>query len=164
MNEWYSPERARQMQSRARLCKWIMFLLASAALAGCVFLCTRVTTGNASHLLAATIGLSTLGGWAVLLITFFLYRPLKAQAGHIRSVAGGEKTVYTGRLTVSREGFQIPGSVAVRKARLETEGETLFFDLNAALVRRLPPAGTPVRVTAVRRFITAVEVNGHEEA
>ena len=70
MNEWYSPERARQMQSRARLCKWIMFLLASAALAGCVFLCTRVTTGNASHLLAATIGLSTLGGWAVLLLTF----------------------------------------------------------------------------------------------
>jgi hypothetical protein len=164
MNKWYSPERAGRLQSRARLCKWIMFLLAFSALAGCVFLCTRVTTGNASRLLALTIGLSTLGGWAVLLITFFLYRPLRAQAGHIRSVAGGEKAQYTGLLTVSRESFQIPGSVAVRKAKLETEQGTLTFDLNAALVRRLPPAGETVRVTAVRRFITAVEVLGHEEA
>ena len=71
----------------------------------------KETTGNASRLLAVTIGLSTLGGWAVLLIPFFLYRPLKAQAGHIRSVAGGESVQYTGRLTVGRDGFRIPGSI-----------------------------------------------------
>ncbi len=164
MNAWYSPERAQALGRRARLCKWLMIFLALGTLAGCVFFLTRVTTGNAQRLLAATVILSTLGGWAVLLLHAFVLRPLRAQAGHVRSLLGGEGGQYTGRLTVSRDGFRIPGSIVVRKARLETEGETLTFDLNAAWVRSLPPEGTLVRVRTVRRFITAVEVLSHEEA
>ena len=164
MNTWYSQTQAEALFRRARLCRWFMILLGAGALAGCIFLCTPVTTGNAARMLAAVVTLSTLAGWTVLLLNVFLHRPLKAQAGHIRSVAGGESVQYTGRLTVGRDGFRIPGSIVVRKAQLQTERETLTFDVNAAWVNRLPPAGTLVRVSTVRRFITAVEVIDHEEA
>lgn len=164
MNTYYSKPQADRLQKRTRLCAWLMLLVALAALVGCIFLSARVNTGNAARQLVRVVSLSTLGGWAVMLLEFFVRRPAKAQHGHIRSVLGGEGGQYTGQLTVGRDGFRIPGSIVVRKATLVTGEETLTFDINAALVRLLPPAGTLVQVDTVRRFITRVEVIGHEEA
>lgn len=163
MQQWYSSANAARQKKRAELCKWSMILLGAAALAVCIFLCTRVSTGNAARLLWWVAGLSTAAGWAVLLIAAFLYRPLKAQAGHIAGLRGGETEQYTGRLMLLPGGFQIPGSIVVRKAKLVGEGEPLTLNVNARCVRELPPQGALVRVTAVRTFITAVEVMGDEQ-
>ena len=158
MNEWYTNQRATQLQQRAARYLWIILGVAAVTLAGCIFLCTQVNTGNASRLLGLTIGLSALGGWAVMLLLAFGQRPAKAEAGHIRGLLDAPEEHYTGTLTVSKEGFQIPGSVVVRKARLQTEEETLTLNLNARFASRMPAAGTPVRVTVKKKFITHWEV------
>ena len=158
MNDWYTPQQAAKLKKRAGLCKWLMILLGAASLAGCIFLCTRVTTGTASRLLGLTVVLSTAGGWAAMLLFFFGYRPAKAQAGHMAGLLDGTPETRTGYLSVSKDSFQIPGSIAVRKARLKTPEETLSLNLNARFAAKLPPDGTPVRVTTARSFITGVEV------
>lgn len=158
MNEWYTNQRASQLQQRAARYKWIIFGVAAVTLVGCVFLCTQVNTGNASRLLGLTIGLSALGGWAVMLLIAFGQRPAKAEAGHIRGLLDAPEETYTGTLTVSKEGFQIPGSVVVRKARLQTEEEPLTLNLNSRFASRMPAPGTPVRVTVKKKFITRWEV------
>lgn len=163
MQQWYSSANAARLKKRAGLWKGSMILLGAAALAVCIFLCTRVNTGNAAGLLWWVAGLSTAGGWAVLLIAVFLYRPLKAQAGHIAGLLGGETEQYTGQLSLLPGGFQIPGSIVVRKVKLTGEGEPLTLNVNARCVRELPPRDALVRVTAVRTFITAVEVMGDEQ-
>ena len=158
MNEWYTNQRATQLQQRAARYLWIILGVAAITLAGCIFLCTQVNTGNASRLLGLTIGLSALGGWAVMLLLAFGQRPANAEAGHIRGLLDAPEEHYTGTLTVSKEGFQIPGSVVVRKARLQTEEETLTLNLNSRFASRMPAPGTPVRVTVKKKFITRWEV------
>ena len=158
MNEWYTNQRATQLQQRAARYLWIILGVAAVTLAGCIFLCTQVNTGNASRLLGLTIGLSALGGWAVMLLIAFGQRPAKAEAGHIRGLLDAPEEHYTGTLTVSKEGFQIPGSVVVRKARLQTEEEPLTLNLNSRFASRMPAPGTPVRVTVKKKFITHWEV------
>lgn len=162
MQQWYSSANAARLKKRAALCKGSMILLGAAALAACIVLCTRVNTGNAARLLWWVAGLSTAAGWVVLLTMAFLYRPLKAQAGHVAGLLGGEEEQYTGRLSLLPGGFQIPGSIVVRKAKLMGEGEPLTLNVNARCVRDLPPQEALVRVTAVRTFITAAEVMGDE--
>ncbi len=163
MNVWYTHKRAAQLKGRARLYGGIILFLAAATLAGCIILCSRVNTGNAFRLLGLTVGLSTLGGWAAMLLFFFGYRPAKAQAGHMAGLLESAPETHTGTLTVSKDSFQIPGSIGVRKARLKTGEETLSFNLNARYARNLPPEDAPVQVTVVRSFITGVEVCSHEE-
>lgn len=158
MNNWYSPQRASQLKKRADRYKWISFAVAALSLAGCIFLCTQVCTANASRLLGLTIGLSVLGGWAVMLLIAFGQRPAKAEAGHIQGLWDAPEEHHTGTLTVSKDGFQIPGSIVVRKARLQTEAETLTLNLNARFAARMPAPGTPVRVTVKKKFITHLEV------
>lgn len=158
MNDWYTPQQAAKLKKRAGLCKWLMILLGAASLAGCIFLCTRVTTGTASRLLGLTIALSAGGGWAVMLLWVFGFRPLKAQADHMQSLLETPCETCTGLLSVSGYSFQIPGSIVVRKARLKTPEETLSLNLNDRFAAKLPPDGTPVRVTTARSFITGVEV------
>ena len=160
MNNWYSTERADQLRKRAVRYQWIAIAAAALSLAGCILLCTQVTTGNASRLLGLTIGLSALGGWAVMLLIAFGQRPAKAEAGHIRGLLDATGERYTGTLTISKEGFQIPGSVVVRKARLQTEEESLTLNLNARFAARMPAPGTTVQVTVKKKFIIALEVVG----
>lgn len=158
MNGWYGNQRATQLQKRADRYQWISFAVAALSLAGCILLCTQVRTANASRLLGFTIGLSALGGWAVMLLIAFGQRPAKAEAGHIRGLLDAPEETYVGQLTVSKEGFQIPGSIVVRKARLQTGEETLTLNLNARFAARMPAPGTLVRLTVKRKFIIAVEV------
>lgn len=160
MNEWYTNQRATQLQKRAARYQWMAIAVAVFSLAGCILLCTQVTTGNASRLLGLTIGLSALGGWAAMLLMAFGQRPAKAEAGHIRGLLDAPEETYVGQLTVSKEGFQIPGSIVVRKARLQTDEETLTLNLNARFAARMPAPGTTVQVTVKKKFIIALEVVG----
>ena len=164
MNAWYSEELAARCQNRARRCLWFVVALAVLGLAACIFMCTKVRTGNASRLLAAVILTSTLAGWAAILLIGFVYRPAKAQAGHMLGLMNAEAETLTGTLSLEKGGFRIPGSIVVRKVRLRTEDETLTLNLNARFAAKLPPEGTPVKVTVRRKFITACEVIQDGEA
>ena len=158
MNGWYTELRAQQLTKRAHLYGIIIATVLAGTLAGCIFLCTQVNTGNASRLLPITIGLSTLGGWAALLLTVFGRKPAKAQAAHMTGLLDAPQEEYTGTLTVSREVFAIPGSISVQKARLETDEETLSLNLYARYRGKLPDLTKPVRIAVRRTFITGVEV------
>ena len=158
MNGWYTEPRAQQLKKRAHLYGIFISAVLVGALAGCIFLCTQVNTGNATRLLPMTIGLSTLGGWAALLLLVFGCKPAKAQAAHMTGLLDAAQETYTGILTVSREVFAIPGSISVRKAKLKTEQETLSFNLNARYGAKLPDLTKPVRIAVRRTFITGVEV------
>lgn len=164
MKEWYSETTAARYERRAKGMAGIMVALAALTLAACIFLCTRVNTGNAAVLLIGTMALSTLGGWAVLLLWCFGYRPARAQVGHIRGLLEGEEEWLTGCLKLLEGAFQIPGSIVVRKVRLDTDGEALTLNLNARHAGQLPAPGARVKVVVVRKFITAVEVCRDENA
>ena len=164
MNAWYSEELAARYQNRARRCLWFVVALAVLGLAACIFMCTKVRTGNASRLLAAVILTSTLAGWAAILLIGFVYRPAKAQAGHMLGLMNAEAETLTGTLALEKGGFRIPGSIVVRKVRLRTEDETLTLNLNARFAAKLPPEGTPVKVAVRRKFITTCEVIQDGEA
>ena len=60
---------------KARAKKYLLSAdaLMLASLIVCVFLCTRVRTGNADRMLFAVVGISAVTGWAVMLILFFCY-------------------------------------------------------------------------------------------
>lgn len=158
MNGWYTELRAQQLKKRAQRYGIMIAAVLAGTLAGCVFLCAQVNTGNASRLLPITIGLSTLGGWAALLMLVFGRKPAKAQAAHMTGLLDAAQEEYTGTLTVSREVFAIPGSISVCKAKLKTEQENLSFNLNARYGSKLPDLSKPVRIAVRRTFITGVEV------
>jgi hypothetical protein len=164
MNAWYSDALAAKYQKRARRCLWFVMALAILGLAACIFMCTKVRTGNASQMLTAVILTSVLTGWAAILLIGFVQRPAKAQAGHMLGLMNAEAESLTGTLFLEKGAFRIPGSIVVKKVRLRTEDGVLTFNLNARFAAKLPPEGTPVKVTVRRKFITACEVTDHESA
>ncbi len=163
MNRLYTEQAAQQWKQRAARLMAAVLLTAAAGLAACIFLCTRVTTGSAQPLLFAVIALSTLTGWAVILLVRLGFLTAKAEAEHIAGVLAGESETAQGIWTLSRQRWIIPHSVTFCKATLRDGDVSRVYNVDVRLASVLPEDGTPVRVTAVRRFITAWEVQ-HEEA
>ncbi len=164
MKTWYSPQAAQRMRGRSN--RWFYGILAILALslAVCIFLCTRVRTGNANRLLVTVVALVTAAGWAALLLNVFVRRPAKAQAEHLQGLLEAEEECLTGTFTLGKEVIAIPGSIEVRKLRLDTGEEKCSYNLNAAFARHLPPEGTQVRLTVRRSFVTGCEVISREDA
>lgn len=158
MNRLYTPEAARYWKRRASFTLGLALGLVALALAVCILLCTRVNTANAQTFLFACIALFALSGWACILLLAFAYAPAKAQAVHIGGMFSAEAETWEGVLTVHKESFHIPKSVTVRKATLLTEEGALSLNVCAALAAQLPPNGSTVRLTAVRKYITGYEV------
>lgn len=157
MTRLFTPEEAKRWHQRASLTLTLSVGLVALALAVCIILCTQVNTGNAQTLLLTASALFTLAGWAAILLMYFVHAPAKAQAEHIFGMLNGEVTLLEGTLTLHRETFRIPKSVTVRKATLTTAEGPVSVSVSAALAGRLP-AGVPLRVETVRRFISAYEV------
>ena len=124
----------------------------------CVFLCTKVRTGNASLMLAAVIALSCLSGWAAMGLMFFGYAPARAQRGHIAGIRAEEMQEYSGEIRLTPMKVHIPRSIDICKVQLTTGEETLSFHINACLVKYLPANGTQVRLRVARKFVTGCEV------
>lgn len=162
MEMLYTPAAAARWEKRAQRSLWAMVITGAAALLGCIIMCTQVCTANAQPLLLAVIGLSTLAGWAVILLLSFAYLPARRQADHMRSMLEEETEAFEGMLTLSPMHFAIPRSIVIRKAaiRLEGEEEPVSLSVNAALADRLPRNGVCVRVLTARRYIIAVEESG----
>lgn len=153
----YSQDEAVRMEKRARRGLISVCALLGAALAVCIVLCTRVRTGNAEKMLYAVIGVSSLAGWAAILLFSLLYLPSRAEYMHMKHMLSGEPEEYEGRIRISPAVIQIPRSILVRKVFLTDGEETRTLYLDHRLIRRMPENGTPVRVQTVKKYITAWE-------
>lgn len=158
MKSLYSTTVCAYWAARAKRCLLLCALSLLTGLAICLYLCTRVTTGNASALLVWTIGIFTLAGWIGLWALWFSYLPARAQVSHIQGILEGDAQEHQGAIHVLGEKVHIPRSIAICKVALKDGGETQTFHVNAQFVSQLPENGTLVKVQTVRKFITAYEV------
>lgn len=161
MTKFYSQE---EMERHRRRAAWsgaaawgalTLGWLASAAL------CFFVNTANAQRMLFWVIGLATVSGWVFILLRQMVHSPAYAEASHTAGILADEteKTEeYEGTLRLSPGAFQIPKSIAVRRATLINGEESVTLSIDAAYARRLPPDGSFLRVQTVRKYITGYEV------
>ena len=166
MKWFYTAETHRCWQRRSRVLRGLTAGLGLGALAGCIVMCTQVNTATARTMLMAVITLSTLGGWGVLLTLAYGYYPARAEEAHIAGMLEETETeTVEGVLTLAPMQVKIPGSIAFARGSIRPDGaeEAMPVHVAARLLRQMPPAGSRVRVTVARRFITALEVL-HEEA
>ena len=158
MTVLYSQAEAQRMGKRAKWSLWAAGAVLASALIICAALCFRVNTANAERMLYTVIILFAFAGWTAIFLLRLAYFPSAAICRHMKSILVGEEEELEGNLTLTRDAFQIPKGILVRKAALEQEGETRTLNLDARYADQLPPPGTRVRVRIVRKFITAFEV------
>ena len=159
MLEFYSCKGTAQQKKRIACYRVICWCAAIAGSSGCIALCARVTTANASSMQAAVIGLSTAAGWLVILLVNLGIRPIRAELAHAVSILAGETEELTGTIRTRPDVIDIPHSVSIRRVVLTDEnGGTSTLNVLASKASLLPEDGTRVRVHIVRRFITGIEV------
>lgn len=158
MEHFLNEEAVQRSNVRVRAAGRLMTVMAGIALAVFVALCLLTGTGNARYMLIAAMTAAIVSGWIVIGLWLFALEPARAEARHLAGLKEAEKRVVEGRLFLTGDSFRIPGSVRVRKARLETENETLSLNINEKLTGNMPPAGSLVRVEIARKFIIALEV------
>ena len=158
MTKFYSQE---EMERHRRRAAWSGAAAWGALALGwltCAVLCFFVNTANARRMLIWMIGLSTVSGWIFILLRQMVYAPAHAEASYMAGILTEEAAEYEGVLRLSPGAFQIPRSIAVRRATLTNGEESVTLSIDAALARRLPPDGSLVRVQTVRKYITGYEV------
>lgn len=158
MTNFYSRE---EMERHRRRAAWSGAAAWGALALGwlaCAVLCFFVNTANARRMLFGVIGLATVSGWVFILLRQMVYLPAHAEANHIAGIIAEEAAEYEGVLRLSPGAFQIPRSIAVRRATLTNGEESVTLSIDAALARRLPPDGSLLRVQTVRKYITGYEV------
>ena len=99
--------------------------------------------------------------WGLLWAVYFILDGFDFGLGMLLPFLGGEEEEeWEGTLSLSPAAFQIPKGILARKVTLSVEGEEEPRKLNIddRLVKKLPTDGTRVRVRAVRKFITGIEV------
>lgn len=158
MTPLYSAEEAEQWKKRAGACRLAAVLILALAFAGCVLMCFFVRTANAHAMLLRVIALSTLGGWAWLLLRHFVMIPARAEARHTWDVLREQETERQGVLTVTEDVFQIPRSITVRRLALSHGEKTEILHVDERRAALLPPSGTAVAVRLARKYVTAFEV------
>ena len=151
------PENVEKSRRKARMVTRILAAAGAGMLILFVVLCLLTRTGNARGMLITAILSMILLGWGLLAFWLFAAEPARAEARHLEGLAEAETQIREGRITLDPEGFRIPKSVRVLKARLETEDETLSLNLNEKYRAAVPPDGSLVRVRTARKFITGME-------
>ena len=157
MERFLNDEAIDKSRARARVYRRVLWGLAVAAVALFVVLCLLTRTGNARTMLFTAMISMVLAGWVILALRMFGEEPARAEERHLTGLAEAEKQIREGRIFVTGDTFRIPGSVRVRKIRLETEEEALSLNLNEKLTGKMPPDGTAVRAETARKFITGLE-------
>lgn len=164
MHVLYTDEEMMRIRARARRCGALMGLIAAAGLAACVALCFFVTTGTAERLRVTAIAVSTLTGWAVILLQALVRAPDRAVSAHMEGMlAARERECFEGALSLDRTAIHLPKSIWIRRATL-TDGErSVSLTVLENKVRQLPAEGTRVRVETVRKYIAGWEAC-HDQA
>lgn len=162
MKELYTRLTASRWRMRRRRYLSLALMTGAVALAACIYLCTQVSTATAEPLLYLVIGLSTLAGWAVMLLVAFGHLPARAEAEHIAGMLEEPGEEVAGVLNVEKQQWHIPHSIRFCRATITDGEEKHPCQVNARMARQLPANGTVVCAVIRRRFITAYEVQ-HEE-
>ena len=160
----YTPEEAAAIRAKAKKLKILMLALSLACLVICILLCCLINTANEAAVRIAVISVSTVFGWAVILLWALGYAPAKADYTHMEGVLEGERESCIGTLSLEEGVLHIPKSIWIRRVTLtDDNGNTHILSVLADKAGSLPPEGTKVRAETVRKYIVAVEVL-HEEA
>lgn len=157
MERFMSSETVRNSRNRANLMTRVLIAAAAAVLILFVVFCLLTRTGNARAMLIAAMICTVAGGWGVMAFWVFSVEPARAEANHLEGLAAETAQTREGRVTLDPEGFRIPKSVRVLKARLETGEETLSLNLNEKYGDWVPPDGSLVRVETAKKFIIGME-------
>ena len=161
MTELYLPNEADHLSRRAAACRNAAWAVGMIGLAVCTALCFGIRPTNTVRRLTAVISISTLAGWAVILLVSIGFRPQYGAARHIRRLETEEMAEYSGILQKNSMLFQIPGSIVVQKIQLLQGDESRTLNVDARKRSLLPENGTHVHVQCRHSFITAFEVE-HE--
>ena len=85
--------------------------LLAAGLGACVCLCARVNTLNAHRMLITVIAVSTLSGWAAILLRRLVWAPARAEAAHTAGLENETTETYQGVLSAPGDVFFIPHGI-----------------------------------------------------
>ncbi len=136
--------------------KWCFALLALSLLTT-VPLCFFVRTENQRVLQWTAIFLFTVLEWAALLVWQLGELPARTELTHLEGILKGEPETREGIFSLLRDQVQIPKSVRVRKAILDTPEGPIHLQVNIRMIPKLPENASSVRVQMVRKFLIAWE-------
>ena len=154
MQALYTEDEKEALEQRARRFRKGMIAAAAGSFALCAALCFFVNTANAGALQIAVIALSTLAGWAVILLGALGYAPARAESTHMAGLLGNpERETFTGRLVINTAADHLPRSIWIRRAKL-TDGEGREHRLSVLARKRdeLPGNGQTVTVETARKY------------
>ena len=144
---------------RRKRARWLaVFALAFwlLAMGACVYLCTRVYTGNEKELFLRVLVLSVLSGWAAIGAFALYVVPQKRMYRHEINVLNVEKTEREGEIRLLREEIRIPKSVCVYTVLLKSDGQEARYSVRRDRARKLPKDGDFARLICAGRFVFAV--------
>ncbi len=148
----------RKKEKRLRICA---FIIAFFTLSACVALCTFVRTGNAERMLLAAVIISTLGGWAVILLRELKIKPVRALRRHEEGILEYAEmsgpTEREGILKSTGRYVSLPGSITFFLLKLKNDEETAEIKIPKEKAALLPKQSAHVRILTVRGYLFSWE-------
>ena len=144
-------------QKQARRYSVVFGLMCLLTLGVFIAECLLTRTGNAAFMLRLAYASMILMGFACMVFYSFFLCPARRKAVHLENLLSREPEIREGRLTLTGSSFQIPKSVRVRSALLETGEETLRLNLDEEWVPFAPPDGSEVRLQTAGKTIIGLE-------
>ncbi len=146
----------RRLEKKKKRAEAAAALIGGLALLCCVLLCVFTRTANAQRMELSAIGVSILGGWAVMSLLFFPAASSRHELRHAQMLRGGPEETVCGAGVYEPGALQIRGSIRFRTLRLRTvEGEKRV-KVCASRASTIPE-GRALRVYTVNGYAAAFE-------
>ncbi len=158
MKTFVSPEALDRLKTRARHSTILFLSLIGGSLLLFIVLCLLTRTGNARTMSWTAFISMTLLGWAAIWYCTGRVLPDRAEERHMETLLSGEPETLEGQLYLLEDTFRIPKSVRIRTAILKNDGESVRLSLDNRFSGEMPPDGTAVRLQAVGRYVTGLEI------
>lgn len=159
--ELYSPQRLARLDRRRGIVKRLLWALALAALAVCVFLTSRVNTHNIYKMLLSCICVSVGTAWIIIYFGTYMVRDAGRELEHAAFLAEGERELVEGRVVPLKLKVRIRNSVTLRKIRVETAAGNRDLSIDIDKAPQLRRAGEYLRLYVSHGYIVAYEVTDH---
>ena len=161
--ELYEPERLARLEKKRSLVKRLLWALALAALAVCVFLTAQVNTRNIYQMLLACICVSVGAAWIIIYFGVYVVRDGGREIAHAKHLAEGPRETVTGKVTLEKLKVRIRNSVTLRKVRVDTADGPVSLSVHIDKAEQLRRAGRWLKLYTVHGYIVAYEVVTHED-
>lgn len=155
--ELYHPERLAKLERRRQFVKYLLWVLAFAALGVCVYLTAHVTTRNYYHMLLTCICVSVGAAWLIIYLGTFVVRGGRQEIEHAAHLADGRREAVTGRVTVEKRKVRIRNSITLRKVRVDTDKGPVSLSVHIDKADQLKKAGERLTLYAVHGYVVAYQ-------